>query len=84
MRSAVCIGDAFAAGCLNGLLFGLDQTACLRRGYLSAASTLTVSGNRGPLPGPGLMSALLGCPDGRWVRVAAGQVVAPLEGGPGP
>ena len=76
-------GDAFAAGYLSGMLLDLDQKSCLRRGHLSAASTLTVTGDRGPLPEPAVMSAVLGCADSEWalVRVAAGRVFAPTLGG---
>ena len=43
-------GDSFAAGYLSGMLFGLGQKASLRRGHVAAACTLTVHGDRGPLP----------------------------------
>jgi 2-dehydro-3-deoxygluconokinase len=75
-------GDAFAAGYLSGMLLGLDQKACLRRGHLSAASTLTVTGDRGPLPEQAVMQAVLACGDADWtlIRVAAGRVSAPMLG----
>lgn len=75
-------GDAFAAGYLSGLLMGLNQKSCLRRGHISAAATLTVRGDRGPLPADEVMSAVLACSDQDWamIRVAAGQVVAPAPG----
>jgi 2-dehydro-3-deoxygluconokinase len=59
-------GDAFAAGYLGGRLLGLDQAASLRRGHLSAACTLTVEGDRGPLPTQAIMDALLGCSAADW------------------
>ncbi len=75
-------GDAFAAGYLSGLLMGLNQKARLRRGHISAAATLTVRGDRGPLPADEVMSAVLACSDQDWamIRVAAGQVFAPTPG----
>ncbi|HEY8294600.1 MAG TPA: sugar kinase [Micrococcaceae bacterium] len=79
-------GDAFAAGYLSGLLMGLDQKSCLRRGHISAAATLTVRGDRGPLPADEVMSAVLACSDRDWamIRVAAGRVVAPTPVVPTP
>ncbi|AIX99618.1 2-keto-3-deoxygluconate kinase [Arthrobacter sp. PAMC 25486] len=64
-------GDAFAAGYLSGMLFGLDQRSSLRRGHVSAACTLTVPGDRGPLPEPDVLSKILGCTEEEW---AATQV----------
>ncbi|MFI5085542.1 MAG: sugar kinase [Actinomycetales bacterium] len=71
-------GDAFAAGYLSGLIFGLDQRACLRRGHISAAATLTVHGDRGPLPPAAALAALLACGDEDWatIRMAAGALTA--------
>ncbi len=79
-------GDAFAAGYLSGLLMGLDQKSCLRRGHISAAATLTVRGDRGPLPADEVMSTVLACSDRDWamIRVAAGQVVTPAPVAPAP
>ncbi|XAS67384.1 sugar kinase [Micrococcaceae bacterium Sec5.7] len=72
-------GDSFAAGYLSGMLSGLNQKASLRRGHVSAACTLTVQGDRGPLPEAGLMSAILECSDTHWAEthVAAGQFSSP-------
>ncbi|WP_332603033.1 sugar kinase [Arthrobacter sp. S2(2024)] len=68
-------GDSFAAGYLSGVLFGLGQKASLRRGHVAAACTLTVHGDRGPLPGSTLLSAILGSTDAEWaaIHVAAGH-----------
>ncbi|WP_041684391.1 sugar kinase [Renibacterium salmoninarum] len=54
-------GDSSAAGYLSGLMNGLDERSRLRRGHLAAACTLTVPGDRGPLPSEPLLSALLAC-----------------------
>ncbi len=72
-------GDAFAAGYLGGRLLGLDEAASLRRGHLSAACTLTVDGDRGPLPAQAVMDAVLGCAAADWVatRVDARGVQCP-------
>lgn len=72
-------GDAFAAGYLSGVLFGLDPKACLRRGHLSAACTLTVRGDRGALPGANIQSALEDSSDADWLgtHVAAGRITSP-------
>jgi 2-dehydro-3-deoxygluconokinase len=72
-------GDSFAAGYLSGLLLGLTQKASLRRGHVSAACTLTVHGDRGPLPGPRLLSAILECSDEDWAgtHVSAGHISSP-------
>lgn len=59
-------GDAFAAGYLGGLLIGLDQRLSLRRGHLSAASTLTVPGDRGPLPPAHILEAVLASSEEHW------------------
>ncbi len=42
-------GDAFAAGFLAGHLRGEPAEHCLRRGHLTAASALSVTGDHGPL-----------------------------------
>lgn len=67
-------GDSFAAGYLSGVLFGLDQKSSLRRGHVAAACTLTVRGDRGPLPEEDVLSAILACSDEEWsaTHVAAG------------
>ncbi len=68
-------GDSFAAGYLSGVLFGLGQKASLRRGHVAAACTLTVHGDRGPLPKPPELSAILDSTDAEWaaIRVADGH-----------
>jgi 2-dehydro-3-deoxygluconokinase len=68
-------GDSFAAGYLSGMLFGLGQKASLRRGHVAAACTLTVHGDRGPLPGAAQLSAILDSTDTEWaaIRVVDGQ-----------
>lgn len=68
-------GDSFAAGYLSGMLFGLDQKASLRRGHVAAACTLTVHGDRGPLPEARELSAILASTDARWaaIHVSGGQ-----------
>ncbi len=68
-------GDSFAAGYLSGYLFGLDQKASLRRGHIAAACTLTVRGDRGPLPDAETLAGILRCSDQEWaaLHVAAGQ-----------
>jgi 2-dehydro-3-deoxygluconokinase len=43
-------GDAFAAGYLAGVVRGEDARRCLRRGHLSAATVLTVTGDSAPAP----------------------------------
>lgn len=67
-------GDSFAAGYLSGMLFGLGQKASLRRGHVAAACTLTVHGDRGPLPEAARLSAILESTDAAWaaIRVADG------------
>ncbi|WP_331460637.1 sugar kinase [Arthrobacter sp. zg-Y750] len=72
-------GDSFAAGYLSGMLLGLDLKASLRRGHISAACTLTVPGDRGPLPPAPLLTALVGCSDADWgnTSVAAGEIRSP-------
>jgi len=42
-------GDAFAAGFLAGHLRGQPAEHCLRKGHLTAASALSVTGDHGPL-----------------------------------
>ncbi|WP_284982696.1 sugar kinase [Arthrobacter sp. efr-133-TYG-118] len=68
-------GDSFAAGYLSGVLFGLDQKASLRRGHVAAACTLTVHGDRGPLPGAEQLGAILDSADAEWtaIHVAGGH-----------
>ncbi len=63
-------GDAFAAGYLSGLLLGLDERAKLRRGHLAAACTLTVPGDRGPLPPAAELEALLNCEEADWLATS--------------
>jgi 2-dehydro-3-deoxygluconokinase len=57
------------------MLFGLGQKASLRRGHVAAACTLTVHGDRGPLPGAAQLSAILDSTDTEWaaIRVVDGQ-----------
>ncbi|MEE2522427.1 sugar kinase [Pseudarthrobacter sp. J75] len=62
-------GDSFAAGYLSGVLFGLDQKASLRRGHVAAACTLTVHGDRGPLPEATELSAILESTDAQWAAI---------------
>ena len=62
-------GDSFAAGYLSGMLFGLGQKASLRRGHVAAACTLTVHGDRGPLPGAGQLAAILDSSDDGWADI---------------
>jgi 2-dehydro-3-deoxygluconokinase len=68
-------GDSFAAGYLSGILLGLSQKASLRRGHVAAACTLTVHGDRGPLPDGSQMAAILESTDAQWaaIRVAGGK-----------
>lgn len=76
-------GDAFAAGYLSGMLFGLDQRSSLRRGHLSAAATLTVPGDRGPLPRTEVLDAILSCSETDWAatHVAPGKIDSPALAG---
>lgn len=76
-------GDAFAAGYLSGVLFGLDQRSSLRRGHLSAACTLTVPGDRGPLPAAEALTQILDCSDADWAatHVAPGRIDSPALAG---
>ncbi|WP_454698390.1 sugar kinase [Arthrobacter humicola] len=62
-------GDSFAAGYLSGMLFGLGQKASLRRGHVAAACTLTVHGDRGPLPAAAELSAILESSDDAWAAI---------------
>ncbi|MBT2593710.1 sugar kinase [Arthrobacter sp. ISL-72] len=62
-------GDSFAAGYLSGVLFGLDQKASLRRGHVAAACTLTVHGDRGPLPEAAQLGAILDSTDAGWAAI---------------
>jgi 2-dehydro-3-deoxygluconokinase len=64
-------GDSFAAGYLSGIVFGLEQKASLRRGHVAAACTLTVRGDRGPLPDTALLSAILESTDAEWAAIHA-------------
>ncbi len=72
-------GDAFAAGYLSGMLFGLDQRSSLRRGHLSAACTLTVPGDRGPLPAQEILQHILACSEAEWAatHVSPGRIESP-------
>lgn len=72
-------GDAFAAGYLSGMLFGLDQRSSLRRGHVSAACTLTVPGDRGPLPDAGTLALILACSEADWAvtHMAPGRIASP-------
>lgn len=72
-------GDSFAAGYLSGMLLGLDSRASLRRGHISAACTLTVRGDRGPLPPASLLSALVESSDTDWehTHVSTGEIRSP-------
>lgn len=62
-------GDSFAAGYLSGILFGLDQKASLRRGHVAAACTLTVQGDRGPLPDAAQLASILNSSDDDWAAI---------------
>ncbi|WP_236783041.1 sugar kinase [Arthrobacter sp. QXT-31] len=62
-------GDSFAAGYLSGMLFGLGQKASLRRGHVAAACTLTVHGDRGPLPDAAQLSSILNSADEDWTAI---------------
>lgn len=79
-------GDAFAAGYLSGMLFGLDQKTSLRRGHLSAACTLTVPGDRGPLPSSEVLDLILSCSEEDWARtqVSPGRIDSPVLQGAQP
>ncbi|SDJ09306.1 2-dehydro-3-deoxygluconokinase [Arthrobacter cupressi] len=79
-------GDSFAAGFLSGVLFGLSQKASLRRGHAAAACTLTVHGDRGPLPPADELASILDCSDAQWagIRVSAGHFDVPAEGSVAP
>jgi len=62
-------GDSFAAGYLSGMLFGLGQKESLRRGHVAAACTLTVHGDRGPLPDAAELAAILDSSDDAWAAI---------------
>lgn len=62
-------GDSFAAGYLSGMLFGLGQKASLRRGHVAAACTLSVHGDRGPLPPAEQLAAILDSSDDGWAAI---------------
>ena len=62
-------GDSFAAGYLSGMLFGLGQQESLRRGHVAAACTLTVHGDRGPLPSAEELSVILDSSDDAWAAI---------------
>ncbi|HTJ72940.1 MAG TPA: sugar kinase [Actinospica sp.] len=59
-------GDAFAAGFLVGRLRGESVERSLRRGHLTAASALSVTGDHGPLLNPALTDELLTVPAQSW------------------
>ncbi|MFI9639829.1 sugar kinase [Micromonospora sp. NPDC051925] len=83
VHEPVGAGDAFAAGCLSGLLRGLDLHHCLRLGHLCAAPTLTVAGDTAPPPQRALADRLLALPAQEWARldlVDAGLLAAPDTG----
>jgi 2-dehydro-3-deoxygluconokinase len=63
-------GDAFAAGYLSGILLGLDQKSCLRRGHISAACTLTTKGDHGPLPPEHIVNRLLKYSEASWINTS--------------
>ncbi|WP_285723832.1 sugar kinase [Psychromicrobium xiongbiense] len=77
-------GDSFAAGYLSGVLLGLDERSCLRRGHLAAACTLTVHADRGQLPEESALAVLLGCTEEEWnaTTVTEERIDSPvLDGG---
>ena len=59
-------GDAFAAGYLSGVVRGDDIAACLRRGHIGAAATLTVVADSAPPPPQDVMRRLLTCSAQDW------------------
>ncbi|MEV6206754.1 sugar kinase [Kitasatospora sp. NPDC051914] len=73
-------GDAFAAGYLAGVLRGLDGLRRLRLGHLAAACALTSPGDRGGVPAPEAVAALLGASAREWAatRVGADGIVSPV------
>ncbi|WP_309080722.1 sugar kinase [Zhihengliuella sp.] len=79
---SVGAGDAFASGYLAEVLRGADQRSALRHGHVSAACTLTVRTDRGPLPPAGVLERVLAAPDEHWsaIRVSAAGFELP---GPG-
>ncbi|MEV4843263.1 sugar kinase [Micromonospora matsumotoense] len=83
VHEPVGAGDAFAAGCLSGLLRGLDLHHCLRLGHLCAVPALTVAGDTAPPPGRALADRLLALPARDWASldlVDAGLLPAPATG----
>ncbi|MDQ4501721.1 sugar kinase [Sinomonas sp. ASV322] len=66
-------GDSFAAGYLSGVLFGLGQRESLRRGHVAAACTLTVGGDRGPLPDAATLERVLGCSEDEWATTTVSR-----------
>ena len=62
-------GDAFAAGFLAGLLRGASAERCLRSGHLTAASALSVTGDRGPLLDTAEFDRLLGLSALAWSEI---------------
>jgi 2-dehydro-3-deoxygluconokinase len=63
-------GDAFAAGYLSGVVRGDGVVACLRRGHIGAAGTLTVAADSAAPPPVAVMSRLLGCSERVWSATA--------------
>ncbi|MEW2549704.1 sugar kinase [Streptomyces sp. NPDC047002] len=59
-------GDAFAAGYLAGVLRGDGPVPALRRGHLTAASALRVTGDHGTLPPPDTTARLLAADPATW------------------
>ncbi|WP_432896512.1 sugar kinase [Micromonospora matsumotoense] len=83
VHEPVGAGDAFAAGCLSGLLRGLDLHHCLRLGHLCAVPALTVAGDTAPPPGRALADRLLALPARDWASldlVDAGLLPTPATG----
>ena len=65
-------GDAFAAGFLAGTLRGESPERCLRRGHVTAASALSVTGDHGPLPDAATIAKLLDLSADDWSAVHCG------------
>ncbi|BDY32406.1 sugar kinase [Mycolicibacterium mageritense] len=63
-------GDAFAAGFLTGVVRGEDMAACLRRGHLGAAVTLTVVADSAPPPPDETVHHLLTCSAREWAATS--------------
>ena len=61
-------GDAFAAGFLAGVLRGESTETALRRGHITAASALQVTGDHGPLLPVATFQRLLTASDQDWAR----------------